>query len=84
METVSIILAVIAGTAVLVLLFRPFFGDKDGFFECIKFWFTPDIFSLFFGKYFHDIFSEMKLGLWIFCGVITGIGVHIGLMKLFG
>ena len=84
METVSIILAVIAGLGVLVLLFKPFFGNADGFFECIKFWFTPEIFSLFFGKYFRDIFSEMKLGLWFFCGMITGIGVHVGLMKLFG
>jgi len=84
METVSIIIAVIAGLGVMVLLFRPFFGNADGFFECLKFWFTPEIFSLIFGKFFRDIFSEMKLGFWFLCGAITGIGVYVGLMKLFG
>jgi len=84
METVSIIIAVIAGLGVMVLLFKPFFGNADGFFECLKFWLTPEIFSLIFGKFFQDIFSEMKLGLWILCGAGTGIGVFVGLMKLFG
>ncbi len=37
-----------------------------------------------FGKYFEDRWSEMKLGLWIFCGGIAGTGVYFGLTKLFG
>ena len=84
MEIVSIILGVIAGAGVLALLFKPFFGDRDGFIDCVKFWIKPDIFSLFSGQYFEDRWSEMKLGLWIFCGAITVLGVYAGLMKLFG
>jgi len=38
-----------------------FFDDFDGFFECIKFWFTPDWISLFRGEYFDDRWAEMKL-----------------------
>ena len=47
METVSIIIAVIAGLGVMVLLFRPFFGNADVFFECPKFWFMPDFFRFY-------------------------------------
>jgi len=84
METVSIILGVIAGVGVLALLFKPFFGDRDGFIDCVKFWIKPDIFSLFSGEYFQDRWSEMKLGLWFFLGGMAGFGVYAGLMKLFG
>jgi hypothetical protein len=83
MTTVSIILGVIAGVGVLVLLFKPFFGDRDGFFDCVKFWIKPDILSLFSGEYIKDRFSELKLGLWILLGAMTGFGVYAGLMKLF-
>lgn len=84
MATVSIVLSVIAGVGVMVLLFKPLFGDKEEFFDCIKFWFTPDIFSFFSGKYVEDKWSEWKLGLWIIWGGMAGIGVYLGLMKLFG
>ena len=84
MTIVSIILSVTAGVGVLALLFKPFFGCKEEFFDCVKFWFTPDIFSLFTGKYLEDRWSELKLGLWILLGAMAGAGVYAGLMKLFG
>lgn len=83
MATLSIILGVLAGVGVMVLLFKSLFGDKEEFYDCVKFWFTPDIFSFFSGKYFEDRWSEMKLGLWIFCGGMAGTGVYLGLTKLF-
>jgi NAD-dependent SIR2 family protein deacetylase len=84
MEIVSIILGIITGAGVLALLFIPFFGDRDGFIECVKFWIRPDIFSLFSGEYFKDRWSEWKLGMWILLGTMAGFGVYAGLMKLFG
>lgn len=84
MAIVSIVLSVIAGVGVMVLLFKPIFGDKQEFYDCVKFWFTPDIFSIFSGKYIEDWLSEMKLSLWIICGGIAGTGVYFGLTKLFG
>ena len=38
-----------------------FFGDWAGFFDCLRFWFTPDWISLFNGEYFDDHWAEMKL-----------------------
>ena len=84
MEIVSIILAVIVGIIVLVLLFRPFFGNAQGFFDCITFWFTPDILSLLLGKYFVDSLSQVKLFIWLLCGIGAGVGTYYGLMRLFG
>ena len=84
MTIVSIILSVTAGVGLLALLFKPFFGCKEEFIDCIKFWFTPDIISLFFGEYIKDRLSELKLGLWILLGAMAGAGVYAGLMKLFG
>lgn len=38
----------------------------EGFWECVRFWLTPDIVSMFRGEYGQDWFSELKLGWWIF------------------
>jgi hypothetical protein len=38
-----------------------FFGDWSGFWDCLRFWFTPDWISLFNGEYFEDRWSEAKL-----------------------
>ena len=84
MTTVSIIIGVIAGVGELMLLFKPFFGDRDEFIDCVKFWIKPDILSLFSGEYIKDRWSELKLGLWILLGAMAGAGVYMGLMILFG
>ena len=78
-----IIIAIIVGAAVLVLLFKPFFGDFSGFMECVKFWIRPEIFSLFRGEYFEDIWSEMKLGIWLLIGGAAGYGSYLLLQKIF-
>lgn len=44
-----------------------FFRDWGGFWESIRFWFTPDLFSAFNGEYWDDWVGELKLGLWIAC-----------------
>ena len=76
-------IGIIAGIAVLFLLFRPLFGDASGFWECIRFWFTPDIFSLFRGEWGQDWWAEMKLGFWLFCGGVVGFAVYNGVAKFF-
>ena len=84
MPTVAIIIGSIIGVAVLALLFKPFFGGREDFFRCVKFWFTPDIISAFRGEYHEDWLAEMKLFLWLAAGAATGLGTYFGLMKLFG
>lgn len=77
------LIGIIAGIAVLVLLFKPFFGDMSGFWECVRYWFTPDIFSLFRGEWGQDWLAEAKLGFWLLCGGAAGYAVYTGLLKLF-
>ena len=84
MATVAAVAGLVAGVGVMILLFKPLFGDKEEFIECVKFWITPDIFSLFSGEYLEDRWSELKLIFWLVCGLLTGTGVYAGLMKLFG
>lgn len=76
------VIGIIAGIIVLALLFKPFFGDLPGFWECVRYWLTPDIFSLFRGEWGEDWLAEMKLGFWLFCGAGAGFAVYTGLLKL--
>ena len=41
------------------------FSTWEEFFECVKFWFTPDIFSLFRGEWMADQAAEFKLLAWL-------------------
>ena len=78
-----IIISIIVGAAALVLSFKPFFGDFSGFLECVKFWIKPEIFSLFRGEYWEDVWAEMKLGFWLLIGGAAGFGTYILLQKIF-
>ncbi len=84
METVAAVSGLVATVIVMAVLFKPLFGDWEEFVECIKFWFTPDIFSLFTGEYLEDRWSELKLVFWLVCGLLSWAGTYAGLMKLFG
>jgi len=48
--------------------------SKD-FIDCIKFWFTPDIVSMFRGQYWEDNWAELKLLLWLALSIAVGYGV---------
>lgn len=49
-----ILLAVLAGALTAYLSFSTFFRSREDFIDCIKFFFTPDIISIFKGQYFAD------------------------------
>jgi hypothetical protein len=78
-----IIISIIVGAAALVLSFKLFFDDFSEFLECVKFWIKPEIFSLFRGEYFEDIWAEMKLGIWLLTGGGAGYGTYLLLQKIF-
>jgi hypothetical protein len=84
MATIAAISGAVAGVGVMALLFRPVFGDWEEFVDCVKFWFTPDILSLFVGEYLGDRWSELKLVFWVVCGLLAETGVYVGLTRLFG
>lgn len=82
MEILAIVLAVIVGIAVAALLFKPFFGNAEEFFRCVKFYFTPDVFSFFRGEFWDDWWAETKIGFWLGAAGISGTGTYLGLMAV--
>ena len=81
MQVLVIVLSVLAGLASMALFFRWFFGDREEFFECIRFWLTPDIISLFRGEWGDDWWAEWKLGFWFLMGIVPGVLVYMGLAR---
>lgn len=66
--TLLLILGVV-NIPLYILVGKLFFRGWDDFWESIKFWFTPDILSLFLGQFWEDFFAELKLGLFLVtCG----------------
>lgn len=72
----SIILAILGGSAVGYMLYKLLFDTLDEFMDCVRFWFTPDIISLFRGQYYEDAWAEMKLILWLAISIGSGYGIY--------
>ncbi len=60
-----IVLAVIVGGMTLVVLFKPIFGSRDEFMECLRLALTPNIISMFRGEWGEDFIAEFKMTLWL-------------------
>ena len=84
MELLANIGGIVTGLLVLVGLFKPIFGDLDDFYDCVKFWVTPDIISFFRGEGVDDYWAEMKLFLWLLLGIGSGYGTSILINKITG
>lgn len=54
----------VANIPLYVFLAWILFKDWDEFVEAVKFYITPDIFSLFRGEFVDDLWAEYKLGFW--------------------
>jgi hypothetical protein len=76
--------AVLAGLVTVALLFRLFFRDLEDFQDCLDYALKPDMLSWVSGDLGADLWAELKLGAWIGCGLIVGLGVYVGLEKVFG
>lgn len=72
----AIAAGIVVGIIILAVLFKPLFGDGDGFVECLRYWLTPDILSLFRGEWSEDWWSEMKLAVWLICGGGLGFAAY--------
>lgn len=77
-------LSILAGATVAALLFRAFFDDWNGFWNCVRFWLTPDIFSLFRGEWVEDRWAEVKLAVYVSLSVGSGWLAYAKLRDLFG
>ena len=69
--------AILSGILVWTLMFIPMFNNANGFWGCVRFWLTPDVFSLFHGEWTEDWWAELKLGLWFSSGIFAGFASWI-------
>jgi hypothetical protein len=70
------------GVVMAALLFRPFFQDFSGFGECIRYWFQPDLWSLFRGEWLEDQWAQLKLFLWVAISAVAGVAAYFKLPTL--
>jgi hypothetical protein len=69
MNVVLLVILIVINTPIYILLGRVFFGNWGDFWECVRFWFTPDVFSMFNGEYGADLGATLKLGIFLLlCG----------------
>jgi phosphate/sulfate permease len=81
---IAIVVGGVVGVGTAAALFTTIFGGWDGFVECVRFWFTPDVLSLFRGEYEEDWWSELKIGAWLAISALTGFAAYTGVMQLVG
>ena len=82
MGTIGIVAGIFCGLGTAALLFKPFFGDAEGFSECLWYSLKPDILSWLNGEGIDDWWAETKLGIWLLCGSAVGYGVFVAVMAL--
>jgi|TARA_B100000676_G_scaffold258073_1_gene266265 hypothetical protein len=73
MYFVAIILGLVVGIGVMVVLYKPIFGDWEGFTEALGYTFKPDIWSWFNGELFEDFWNTFKFNIWWGSGLISGL-----------
>ena len=66
MNITILVILIVVNAPLYYLFWRWIFKCWEGFMECVRFWLTPDIVSMFRGEYGQDWVSELKLGWWIF------------------
>ncbi|WP_037287899.1 hypothetical protein [Saccharibacillus sacchari] len=77
------IILLVVNIPVYRFVFKLWFADEEDFNKSVRYSFTPDLFSLFKGKYIEDRIASAKLSFYIFvCLAIVGIefGIVYGLI----
>lgn len=69
------------GVILAALLFKPFFKDWSGFWECIVFWMKPDWISWWQGTGVEDWWAELKLFAWFAISAGSGLVVFAKLPR---
>lgn len=70
------IMGILVGIVTAILMYKVIFSGEDDFFECIRYWFTPDIVSMFRGQYWDDNWAQLKFFIWLGVSVAVGYGVY--------
>ena len=71
-----VLIAIIAASLTLWVMYKLLFSSRDELAECFKYWLTPDIISLFRGRFWEDSWAEMKLFVWLGTAGLVGYGVY--------
>jgi len=69
-------IGIIGFSLTATMLFRVFFSSKEDFFDCIRYCFTPDLWSILKGEFHQDFYAEVKIFLWLGLSVLMGFGLH--------
>ena len=82
MEIVAVILGLTVSVGIWTVLFKPVFASKDGFFECVIYYFKPDFWSWMQGEWGEDFWSTLKLNFWLISGALVGNCTYLGIVVL--
>ena len=69
-------MSILAFVLTLWFMYRVLFGSKEELVECLKFWFTPDVVSMFRGQFWDDHWAEFKLFIWLGSASAIAYGVY--------
>lgn len=80
MNAIIVIILLILNIPLYKIIYRFIFRDYDDFEESVKYSFTPDIYSLFKGRYWKDQIGEAKLSFFVIACIIV-IVVEYSIIK---
>jgi hypothetical protein len=78
----GIIVGTIASAVIAVILFKPFFGDKADFWDCVKYGIKPNFLSWLDKDLQQDYGKSMKLGIYILCLAASGYVAYLAIESL--
>ncbi|WP_222708650.1 hypothetical protein [Paenibacillus sp. N3.4] len=77
-QAILVLILLVVNIPVYRLLFRVFFTDDDDFKESVKYSLTPDLISLFRGRYWKDKFGQTKITFFaVLCVVVVLLEVFL-------
>lgn len=78
MYSILIIILLLVNIPVYKWIYRSIFKDSDDFRESVEYSITPDIFSLFQGRFLKDWLGEAKLSFFVIsCTLVTGVEMAV-------
>lgn len=72
-----LIVSLVLTVCVAVFFFRPVFGGQRGFLEALRLWFQPNLLSIVRDEWEDDWTATMKVALWLFLSLGTGVSVFL-------
>src|SRR3954471_13815591 len=78
-----IAISIAAGVIMAALLFRLFFQGLSDFIECLRFYFQPNIISLFRGELVDGFWGSLRLGVWVVLSLIVTVGTYVKVGQFF-